>query len=712
VPFTTQGSGTAVGTLRFGDRDYAMTFPSAYGQRATFTRSFDFTDSFNITFNLNDMTQDHTALLMISTSKQDPYIDGNGAYLSMDLVRHPTDPNNYCLTLTTSTHNTSITGTEWPTTAWSGNSAYTGLELTGVTDNELTIEFSNLSETNAVVTVNGTSYTVPSATLFASFPSGSDMTQIYVALGVMNGNSSLLDHVVISDVGDADDEVYYGATGDYTVQKGYIDQLAEAVAAGLETIEKLNAAKAIKANIDLTKLYDYDQNYVQASYDASVAALDAATLALGNDAVIADYKDAVDALKTAIALDLTVEANVDSAIAKADEAAAKKEAVAALTDLTTDQTSTIATIDADYDTAYATLKTAAAKLYTDSVDAFAASTDDLSDTDKIAAALLLRSGILNKYSSYLSEEDQATYGDKVSAANALLAAKQTAPDGWSLGNRGYYAADGDALGYVSSGSLWGDSQLDTTNTNAIIYTKEMLSSSDFSITFDIKKWSTVDGAWLSFGLMEHPGYFSTAEDDSVQNNKGIFFLLRANVGQSEINVDGYITTLTSNRFFDAEMPTKMDIPFSDTLTVTFNEVEETISGVTETYWVPTFNGQAMDTDHIKATRIKTSLANKEGYLYIGTNDASDVDPFVIDVTDINGHKPSDASLIKSGDDTTTSSSVPDTSSETPTTSDGGETTASGGCGGGCGGAIGGTVALAVVAIAGVAALAIKRRKES
>jgi|GEM_PF-6973754 len=645
VPFQTQGSGTQVGTLRTGDRTYAMTFPSAYGQRATFTRSFDLTEKFTVSFNFSDMAQNHTGLLMFSTSKQDPYIDGNGAYLSMDLVRSPLDGANYCLTLSTGAHNTSITGTEWPTTAWSGNSAYTGLELTGVSDGEISLTFQSSGD-NEIVTVNANSYTIPKSTLFAAFPAGSDLSQIYVASGVMNGSPSLLDHVVISNLGDAKDEVYYGASGNYTIQKGYVTSLADAVADGLETIEKLNAAKAIRSKIDLTSLYSYDQTYLKGSYDASSSAIDAATIALGNDAVIADYKDAVVAFKTAVASDMTLETNVDSAIAKSQEALTRKDAVTALTGLTDEQNSEIEAADAEYQAAYETLQAAAALLYRNSVSAYVSACTDLSSGTAVAEALRLKNLILSKYASYLSEDEQAAESEKIASGTALLAKCQAPSEGWLLGQRGYTVRSEDAMSYVSAGTLWGDSQLDVVKTNALIYQKEKLSSSHFSMTIDVAKWSKTDGAWMSIGIMEHPGYFSTAEDDSVQNNKGVFFLLRANVGQSLINVDAYVNTLTCNRFFDAELPTKMDIPFDKTLSISFEEEETTISGVTETYWVPSFNGHKMDTDHVKATKIKTALANKEGYLYIGTNGTDESDPFVMNITEINGNNPFAASLRK------------------------------------------------------------------
>jgi hypothetical protein len=646
VPLGDGGSGTfaSSGTKRYSDRGYLVTTPSGYGWRCSFKRTYDFTKFFEFKIDLAAMPGDHTALLMISDSGTDPYIDGNGSKLSMDLVKSPLDSNDYALTLTTGAHNTSITGTEWPTTAWSGNSAYTGLELTNC-DGVLDITFT-VNGDNVAVGVNGTSYAVPKATLFANL-AGADLSKLYVAFGSMNGGNNL-DKFDIQKIGDANDEVYYGETGDYTVQKGYISELTTKTTAAIDTIDKLNEVKAIKAKVNFDLLKDYDVNYLKPAYDAAIVIIDQATIALGNEAIISDYKDVADAFVAATDGEIKTTTVIDAALTKYAAIADKEAWVDGITNATEAQQEEIKTLKASVATAYTKLTDAIIAYYKASVEAFETATADLSTIEKLNSALQVKTLIVSSYRSYLSEEDQATYDGKLTAAYKKITEKgQAAPEGWTIGNRAYTIKNDTKMGLLSSNGLWGETQLDVENTNALIYSKEKLSATDLTVDLDIKNWSTVDGAWFSIGLMEHPGYFSTAEDDSVQNNKGIFFLLRSNVGNTSINIDTYILTLTSNRFFDGELATKVDIPMADHLTIKFEEITQEVAGVTDTYFVPSFNGTKLDNDHVKASKIKASLGtDKSGYLYLGSNAATATSPFMFELTNVNGHNPYEASLIK------------------------------------------------------------------
>ena len=693
VPGMDGGSGTwaVTGARRYSDRGYLISTPSNYGRRFTFSKSFDFTNTWEMTIDFSAMGLDHIALIMFSTTYMDPYINGNGALLSMDVARSSLSSTNYMITLTTGAHNTSIAGTDWPTTPWSGDAAYTGLE-TNIEDNVVAIKYT-IGASNTTVSVNGMGYSIPNSVLWANFPTGTDMSKLYISFGTMNGNDQL-DYIDIQKIGDATDEIYYGPEGTYGITLANLVNLEAMVAEGIDTIDKLNAAKAVRDAIVLDALYSHDKNYLNARYTECVNAINAATATLGNEAIIADYADVVNAFDAAANADLTVKNNIDIALSKYNAIAEKKAAVDAITDLTEEQLAQVnaltATVTADYEIVVAAAQT----LYKGKTDIYSLACEDINNAEELAAAAKLRVDIPTEYFGFLTAEDQEIYGDKIAHANQRLKdVGQNPAEGWSIGQRGYTIANGDKLGYVSKDGWMGETQLDLVNTNALVYQKEAIPANNFSIEIDVKSWSTCEGAWLSFGIMQNPGYFTAADNDSCQLNLGVFFLLRANVGQSLINIDAYVNTLTCNRFFDAELPTKVDIPFADHLTITFKDVVTEIAGVEETYWVPTFNGVAMDADHVKASTIKTALnAQKTGYFYAASSGANIGNPFVLEITDINGHKPYEASLFPAGEQpgVPTSSEQSDSGGDPIGTSEDPITSEDGGGGRGCGGVIGAT----------------------
>jgi hypothetical protein len=186
---------------------------------------------------------------------------------------------------------------------------------------------------------------------------------------------------------------------------------------------------------------------------------------------------------------------------------------------------------------------------------------------------------------------------------------------------------------------------DYLQSSGVYYGKEKLSAANFSFKIERKLWSTKGSSWFSFGIMEKSEIFNSSDSLDCQNNKGVFFLVTS-IGNQKLKAELYTMSLTCNRFFDAVQNVTAEIPLSGDLTVSFAEVKKEISGVTDTYWIPSFNGVPLDGNNIKATKLKSCLGtDKSGYFFMASTDVDPKNPYVYNLVDVNGHKPYDATLV-------------------------------------------------------------------
>lgn len=632
------------GVTRSGDRKMLITSTPDFGVRGTTRNSFD-ADTFGFSVDLTDTVANHALTVTLSPTQCDYFYPFGTGKINLDVVKDPSDETSFLVTLANGTidHNKSITG--FGDGVWPTDGAYSGA-VVKATDCIVNVNFAN-DGTNTVVTVNEKSYTVASSLLYTSF-STPDHAGQYAMFGMMNGTSSAHEHFIVNSVGDDAEDTYYSATGKFGTGKAVIEDLETKIAAGLTTVETLNAAKDTWAAFVKGDLHDFDQTYFSARISAIETALHDATVTLGAEAVIQDYEKNLEQL---IALDEGIGtgdlAKVDACMAKKDmvlekQKLAKDETMAAT--FTEAQAARVTAADAKFVTEQGKIGTRAGYFYEASVNAYSDKVAAIKTIEDVNEATKLRAGIVGKYSYYFGEEALTAINSKITAADEKLATVGHAtPDGWAAGSSSYTIKDGDKMGVSLAGSSIGEAVADTAG---IFYEKEKLSVSDFSLTINKKQWSKKTTSWFSFGLMEKPEMFSAADDISVQDNKGVFFLLT--YGDGQIKAELYLMSLTCNRFFDAVQSSTIRIPENvDELKISFAEVDKEISGVSDTYWIPTFNGAAMDGNNIKAKKLKTCLGTeKTGYLYMASQDTDANNSYTFDITDINGHKPYDASLVK------------------------------------------------------------------
>ena len=220
------------------------------------------------------------------------------------------------------------------------------------------------------------------------------------------------------------------------------------------------------------------------------------------------------------------------------------------------------------------------------VDAFADAVLDLATIDLVNAALVVRSAISTNLITLLEEADQTTVNASFLASDAALQDATQELEGWILGNNTYVVAEEETVGATFLGSGLNDG-------NGLFYSDEKLDVRNFTMVLDIQSLTSTTGGWLSFGIMEKTEVFSTAEDSTVQENKGLFFLFIPE-GISGARVEIYQMSLYSNRFFDAIKQEVLHIDLTVDVVISITTEMRTVAGVTEEYMVISIGGDTMD----------------------------------------------------------------------------------------------------------------------
>ena len=153
---------------------------------------------------------------------------------------------------------------------------------------------------------------------------------------------------------------------------------------------------------------------------------------------------------------------------------------------------------------------------------------------------------------------------------------------------------------------------------------------------------------MTFGILEKPEMWIYADDDTVQENKGIFFLV-SRLNATTANVQAFLCSLSSNRFYDSPLTQNLMLTLGQEWKISFKEVKKTISGLEDTYFEMHFNNKQFDQEIIASRKIKTVLgAEKEGYFIAASSGYSSSNPCVFSINSINGVSPTAPSIRKGG----------------------------------------------------------------
>ncbi|MFA5693171.1 MAG: hypothetical protein WC907_06090, partial [Acholeplasmataceae bacterium] len=261
--------------------------------------------------------------------------------------------------------------------------------------------------------------------------------------------------------------------------------------------------------------------------------------------------------------------------------------------------------------------------------------NDLSDYNDLNEMLKLYEEATPYLLNLLDEDDREDFNDRLDAALALVDDSLFESDDWRIGDNTYPLEVNGKIQATFIGESMGEKG------NGIFYTKERFDVRNFEMNIDINQITNHSGGWFSFGLMENPEIFINAEDSSVQDNKGIFFLFYPQT-QGRIKILIYQMSLYSNRFFDAELTETLMINIRENLNIKFSTITKEIAGIEANYISINIGGAKLET--ITTNSMRTSLIDYQGYLYLAGSGGNTKSPTTVTVNSINTHKPTEDDL--------------------------------------------------------------------
>jgi hypothetical protein len=596
------------GANRVGDQGVVMAMTSGFGLRAGFRTAFDATD-FEMQADLTYM--DPGTAFITFFGPQGSYIGGNGAYLSIEFVKHTTAANTYLVAVQvgSAAHHVSLPEFvlseqgDWEDPAWTGYHVVAA-------DNVFTVSIKE-TDNNVDVVINGQTFTVASSTFYQDFP---DKTNAHYLVGAINLDGSI-QTVTMNYIVDATRRTYYEDDGVYDSFKTNLELLETALNEDLSVAANVQAAQAINNNLDIDTLYEYDQNYFQDRYDDAVALLDAAILELGGDIVLDDLETAIVSLETKVAA-ITNQATAELADDQLIITSTKASEVDS-TEFTPEQVQRLTDLEARITQAEADLLAEVRTVLNNQLSNFTSATTTLTSINEVNVAIDAKEAVNMGLLSLLPDDEHASFEATYDNANQALLSATNTLDGWTVNDNTYVIVNDDTIEATFMGSGLGE------DGNGIFYSLESLDVRNFKMTLSIESITNTAGGWISFGIMENPEIFSTADDSSVQDNKGLFFLIipEAN-GRARVEI--YLLSLYSNRFFDAQRTDTLNIDITQDVEIVFSTEMRTVSGVSEEYMSISIGGQTMDSDVPTTRSMLTALIENTGYLYVaGTGGNSD-----------------------------------------------------------------------------------------
>ncbi len=632
-PMRSKYQSGSYGFKRLDDRRMAVTGTPGWGMRCNYGKAFK-KDKFEVQLDMSSYARgDFMALMFNNISGS--YVSEAGCVVDMDILRYYEErPHDYLITLnkggTGNGHNTSVEG-------WTNNvespwlDAYSGVIVTSEED-MLTIGFEILELNKVAFYVNDFR-----AEFSMDVIAGNLAEEFYIGFGT--GGNPGVHNLVVNYAEDNAIRAYYAEDGTYYKTKNAINAFLEAYnSTTIETVDQFNELVDMGQAIDLSKLYDYDRNYLSPNYETAMEELEK----IGNErfenpAKIKAFENASEKAVEA-AKDLTTDEKIVAAIATVQAADAANDAVKALS-LTSDQSFEYQTLLAAYEAARNTIAGTASDSYKVKVNDAVTKMSAASDIASVNEAEVAFGFADSRLSTLMDETELATLNAQLEQARANFVAKFSLKDAskFSGANSNVLVSENeDKFGIRSYGESATGSSL-----GSGIMSKERFDLAEFSMTYDIKNFGQ-----HVIGFVDKAEFFSAADDQSVQEHSGLIFLIRPKDDKTAV-LETYLIDGTCNRFFDGQLTMNLlEIPLDGKITFECSIKTVEASGIYDNYFEFSFNGKKYETPLIKAASLLGAFNDGKGYLMIGSQGATFSDPLVMEINDINGHKMNEASYLK------------------------------------------------------------------
>ena len=609
--------GGSHGAVRTGDTSYQIITTTGWGQRGGFLTTLDITN-LHASLDFSAVGDDTTFMILFSTA-DNTYAGEGQTKLIIELLK--ISDTSFFVVLgnkpTAGEHCVSVDGFSDGST--SDKPGYSGITIEAEAG---VVNFSIVKTAEGLcsATFNGENYVVDGI-----YNSVTD-TNMYISIGAFKGSGAAV--VYSYDINyfyDAATKEYY-ETGVYATTKALINQFVEATA-DLSTSELINAAIEIRESINLEALAEIDANFIKGEYLVASAKLDK-TIAENPEILTSVVENAITKANEAINSIVEV-ANIKNAESLVSSA---KEKLAELKDKYDLAEEVILALDEKVNALDTNLTGKVVEVITAEYQSFIDSVNSVT-SDTIVSVLESRTKLTDYYSSYFEESAwEALHTAYLTASIALDEKVSFTNEDWAVNGSGIkvFEEEDEYTVLHDGGNL--------------VYTKEKLPGNNFSITFNVSKFSTNTGAWLSIGLMEKPDQFIIAESQEVTQNKGILFLI-TKVDNETLSVQMYIITLMSAGFLTSVITETISIPTNQDVTLSLGVKEVTVAGVTGEYMDIKFNETSFSS-LIPATEYTISLGkDPKGHLVIATNGTSADNAIAYEIKDINGSKPNASSLV-------------------------------------------------------------------
>ena len=627
--------GMATYSQRLSERAVLLNQIPDYGYRSQHKDKFDLT---TLSFTVEMSHQNNMLLVMLNTSSGG-YLS-EGGKVSMDILPAKTNTvdgttNSYRVTLSNlsnkgngNDHANSIEGFN-DGTKWADDANFVGVTVSPA-DNRITVSFEVLNSSTTIVHLNDTQWTVSTSDLFYSYDrDGVDHDEpLYFAVGGFN--SKAYEKVVFEKITDAAHEEYYSPTGVFNSVKSQLSELKDSSLTNSEEAAIYIAKYEEMIDTNWKALKSYDQAYLNEDY---TVVSEKYTTAKTMDPTAA-IKNRVAALNTALE-DLSSIDAINNAITAVNNLQAAYDEVdgTALDSISKEYYDTIPGIISD---AKAQIKTQAINFYEAAITSYESAVNGMVDAQTILIADQAYAAIPFAFEAYLDEETLAPLQARIEAAKATYSEKTKLNDSKVVqGAKAKVVKGSDgSLGVVSSGT----SKYGAPESGSGLFFQEKLPSNDFEFVINISQLDN-NNSWLSFGLMERPDVFINAENDSVTDNKGVFFLVTRETN-TQLSVQTFVCSMTATRFYDSVLMTKVNIPFNEDVTVKMTNVTKELAGVLGNYFDISFNGVSIG-ENLTTSKMKTVFEDTKGYFNIHVDGTS----VAYTLKSINGFAPLSSSLV-------------------------------------------------------------------
>jgi len=608
------------GANRLNDKGVVMALTSGFGARAGFRTPYNVTD-FEAQFDFSYLDPGTVAITFFGP--QGSYISGNGAVLSIEFLKHTTVANKYLVAIQVGSglHHVSLPEFileeqgDWEDAAWKGYQL--------VAENDIITFSMKEIGSDVLVTINGHEFTVASNVLFAEMV---DKTSVHYLIGALNIDNSI-QTVTANYILDAQRRTYYEAEGVFETFKSNLIELETLLLEDLSVVTNVQAAQAINANLDIDTLYEFDKNFFRDRLDAAQATLQAAISELGGDIILDELESIIVQLETRVnaIVDYTTANQAINQLTTAKD----KEISIDDSEFTPEQVTRFAGLSERIADADALIITKVHDLALAQIVEFETNVLDLSTIEKVNIAIDSKNAVRTNLFALLEEEISTAFTARYDAAVTTLTDATNSQSGWIVGENTYVIENNNTIQATFFGEGLGEKG------NGLFYELEKFDVRNFQMTLKVESLTKEAGGWLSFGIMEKPEIFSTADDSSVQDNKGLFFLIIPE-GTNGARIEVYMLSLYSNRFFDAQRTEILHVTLENDLVIDFSTVMEEVSGVIEEYLSISIGGDVMDADRITTRALKTSLSDNLGHLYIAGSGGTSSSKNTVTIKLING----------------------------------------------------------------------------